>query len=220
MSSRNSYISEALYDYILSVSLRDQPILAQLRQETAGLSNAGMQISPDQGQFMALLAKLTGAKKVIEVGVFTGYSSLVVALALPAEGRIVACDISEEYTRMARRYWQEAGVAHKIDLRLGPAVDTLAGLVAAGEAGSFDFAFIDADKENYLAYYEHVLQLLRPGGLVLVDNVLWGGRPIDPEVKDESTEAIRAINAKMGRDERIDVSLLPVGDGLTLARKR
>lgn len=220
MSSRNSYISEALYDYILSVSLRDQPVLAKLRQETAGLSNAGMQISPDQGQFMALLAKLTGAKKVLEVGVFTGYSSLVVALALPAEGRIVACDISEEYTRMARRYWQEAGVAHKIDLRLGPAADTLAGLVAAGEGGSFDFAFIDADKENYLVYYEHALQLLRPGGLVLVDNVLWGGRPIDPEAKDESTEAIRAINAKMGRDERVDVSMLPVGDGLTLARKR
>lgn len=220
MSSRNGYISEALYDYILSVSLRDLPVLAQLRQETAGLSNAGMQISPDQGQFMALLAKLTGAKKVLEVGVFTGYSSLVVALALPVEGRIVACDISEEYTRMARRYWQEAGVAHKIDLRLGPAADTLAGLVAAGEAGSFDFAFIDADKENYLIYYEHALQLLRPGGLVLVDNVLWGGRPIDPEAKDESTEAIRAINAKMGRDERVDVSLLPVGDGLTLARKR
>lgn len=220
MSSRNSYISEALYDYILSVSLRDLPVLAQLRQETAGLSNAGMQISPDQGQFMALLAKLTGAKKVLEVGVFTGYSSLVVALALPAEGRIVACDISEEYTRMARRYWQEAGVAHKIDLRLGPAADTLAGLVAAGEAGSFDLAFIDADKENYLVYYEHALQLLRPGGLVLVDNVLWGGRPLDAEIKDESTEAIRAINAKMGRDERVDVSLLPVGDGLTLARKR
>lgn len=220
MSSRNGYISDALYDYILSVSLRDLPVLAKLRQETAGLSNAGMQISPDQGQFMALLAKLTGAKKVLEVGVFTGYSSLVVALALPAEGRIVACDISEEYTRMARRYWQEAGVAHKIDLRLGPAADTLAGLVAAGEAGSFDFAFIDADKENYLVYYEHALQLLRPGGLVLVDNVLWGGRPIDPEAKDESTEAIRAINAKMGRDERVDVSMLPVGDGLTLARKR
>lgn len=146
MSSRNGYISDALYDYILSVSLRDLPVLAKLRQETAGLSNAGMQISPDQGQFMALLAKLTGAKKVLEVGVFTGYSSLVVALALPAEGRIVACDISEEYTRMARRYWQEAGVAHKIDLRLGPAADTLAGLVAAGEAGRFDFAFIDADK--------------------------------------------------------------------------
>lgn len=220
MSSRNGYISDALYDYILSVSLRDLPVLAKLRQETAGLSNAGMQISPDQGQFMALLAKLTGAKKVLEVGVFTGYSSLVVALALPAEGRIVACDISEEYTRMARRYWQEAGVAHKIDLRLGPAADTLAGLVAAGEAGRFDFAFIDADKENYLVYYEHALQLLRPGGLVLVDNVLWGGRPIDPEAKDESTEAIRAINAKMGRDERVDVSMLPVGDGLTLARKR
>ena len=220
MSSRNGYISDALYDYILSVSLRDLPVLAKLRQETAGLSNAGMQISPDQGQFMALLAKLTGAKKVLEVGVFTGYSSLVVALALPAEGRIVACDISEEYTRMARRYWQEAGVAHKIDLRLGPAADTLAGLVAAGEAGCFDFAFIDADKENYLVYYEHALQLLRPGGLVLVDNVLWGGRPIDPEAKDESTEAIRAINAKMGRDERVDVSMLPVGDGLTLARKR
>lgn len=220
MSNRNGYISEALYDYILSVSLRDQPVLAKLRQETAGLSNAGMQISPDQGQFMALLAKLTGAKKVLEVGVFTGYSSLVVALALPEEGRIVACDISEEYTRMARRYWQEAGVAHKIDLRLGPAAATLAGLVAAGEAGSFDFAFIDADKENYLVYYEHALQLLRPGGLVLVDNVLWSGRPIDPEAKDESTEAIRAINAKMGRDERVDVSMLPVGDGLTLARKR
>ena len=180
----------------------------------------GMQISPDQGQFMGLLVELIGAKRIVEVGTFTGYSSIAMALALPADGRLIACDVSDEFTRIAQRYWQEAGVADKIELRLGPAVATLDGILAAGEAGCFDMAFIDADKENYDAYYERCLQLLRPGGLILIDNVLWGGRPADVNEQDESTVAIRALNTKIHADERVTASLLSIGDGLTLARKR
>jgi predicted O-methyltransferase YrrM len=213
-------ISDALYDYLLDVSLREADVLRRLRQETARMPDARMQIAPDQGQFMALLVELTGARRTLEVGVFTGYSSLVVALALPADGRIVACDVTEEWTAIARRYWAEAGVADKIDLRLAPALDTLDALIATGEAGTFDFAFIDADKEEYADYYECTLELLRPGGLVCVDNVLWSGKVIDPAVSDADTLAIRAFNEKLADDARISLSLLSIADGLTLARKR
>jgi caffeoyl-CoA O-methyltransferase len=220
MSSRNNNIPEHIYDYILASSLRDRPELKALRDETAAMPMAAMQISPDQGQFMALLVKATGARKAIEVGTFTGYSALVVAGALPADGKLVACDVSEEYTSVGRPHWEKAGLAHKIDLRLGPAVETLDAMIAAGESGQYDMAFIDADKENYGLYYERCLTLLRPGGLILVDNVLWGGRVADPAEQDESTQAIRALTRKMHADERIDFSLLPVGDGLSLAVKR
>ncbi len=213
-------ISDDLYDYLLDVSLREADVLVHLREETARMPGAGMQITPDQGQFMALLVELTGARRTLEVGVFTGYSSLAVALALPADGRIVACDVSEEWTAIARRYWAEAGVADKIDLRLAPALDTLDALIAAGEVGTFDFAFIDADKEEYADYYERTLELLRPGGLVCIDNVLWGGRVIDPAGGDADTLAIRAFNEKLAIDTRISLSLLSIADGLTLARKR
>ncbi|MDX1422128.1 MAG: class I SAM-dependent methyltransferase [Kiloniellales bacterium] len=213
-------LNEAVYDYLLEVSLREPPVLARLREETAGLPRAIMQISPEQGQFMALLAELLGARRVLEVGTFTGYSALVVALALPADGRVITCDVNEETTAIARRYWAEAGVADRIELRLGPAVDTLDALLADGGAGTFDLAFVDADKTNYDAYYERGLALLRPGGLMLVDNVLWGGAVADPLHQDEDTDAIRALNAKIHGDERVSLALLPVSDGLTLARKR
>jgi predicted O-methyltransferase YrrM len=213
-------LNDAVYDYLLEVSLREPPVLARLREETAGLPRAIMQISPEQGQFMALLAELLGARRVLEVGTFTGYSALVVALALPADGRVVTCDVNEETTAIARRYWAEAGVADRIELRLGPAVDTLDALLADGGAGTFDLAFVDADKTNYDAYYERGLALLRPGGLMLVDNVLWGGAVADPLHQDEDTDAIRALNAKIHGDERVSLALLPVSDGLTLARKR
>jgi caffeoyl-CoA O-methyltransferase len=169
---------------------------------------------------MALLVELLGVKRALEVGVFTGYSSLAVALAMPPEGRLIACDVSEEYTSVARRYWARAGVAGKIDLRLGPALETLDKLLAEGRAGGFDFAFVDADKPNYLGYYERCLELLRPGGLLAIDNVLWGGEVANPKVKDVDTKAIRVLNDKAAKDERISLSLLPLGDGLTLARKR
>ena len=220
MSSRNGFIEAHIYDYILANSLRDRDVFKRLRQETGAMPMGGMQISPDQGQFMGLLVELIGAKRIVEVGTFTGYSSTAMAMALPADGRLIACDVSDEFTRIAQRYWQEAGVADKIELRLGPAVATLDGMLAAGEAGCFDMAFIDADKENYDAYYERCLQLLRPGGLILIDNVLWGGRPADANEQSESTVAIRALNAKIRADERVTASLLSIGDGLTLARKR
>jgi caffeoyl-CoA O-methyltransferase len=220
MSNKSLNLSDRLYDYLLSVSLREPEVLAELRQETAGHPRSAMQIAPDQGQFMAFLIRLIGAKKALEVGVFTGYSSLCVALALPPEGKLIACDISEEYTAIARRYWQKAGVTDKIDLRIAPALETLDQLVTAGQTNSFDFAFIDADKENYLNYYERALQLVRPGGLIAVDNVLWGGAVADPAVQDESTQAIRAFNQTLHRDERVDLSLVAIADGLTLAMKR
>lgn len=220
MSSRNNNIPEALYDYILNNTLRDRPELKALRDETADMPAAGMQISPDQGQFMALLVKATAAKRTIEVGTFTGYSALVVAQALPADGMLVACDVSDEFTSVGKPHWEKAGVADRIDLRLGPAVETLDAMIAAGEAGQYDMAFIDADKENYPAYYERCLTLLRTGGLILVDNVLWGGRVADPAEQDETTQAIRDLTKRMHADERIDFSLLPVGDGLSLAVKR
>ncbi len=220
MSNRSISLTDSLYQYLLDVSLRESGLLLRLREETAADPQARMQISPEQGQFMALLAKLAGARRCVEVGVFTGYSSLCVATGLPDDGRIVACDVSEHWTSIARRYWAEAGVAHKIDLRLAPALETLDSLVAAGEAASYDFAFIDADKTNYVGYYERALVLLRPGGLVVADNTLWSGRVADPEVADEDTVALRHFNEHLHRDSRVDLSVLPVGDGLTLARKK
>jgi caffeoyl-CoA O-methyltransferase len=220
MSRQTLTLSDDLYDYLLGVSLREPPLLARLREETAEMPLAVMQISPEQGQFMALLAELIGARRVLEVGTFTGYSALAVALALPADGRIVACDVNEDTTAVARRYWAEAGVADKIELRLGPAVDTLEALLAEGGGETFDFAFIDADKVNYDAYYEGALALLRQGGLMVIDNVLWSGAVADPERQDADTSALRALNAKLHDDQRISLSLLPVSDGITLARKR
>ncbi|MBS3028724.1 MAG: class I SAM-dependent methyltransferase [Dolichospermum sp. DET50] len=219
MSKQTLGLEQNLYDYLLAVSLREPTILTQLRQETAQMPRSIMQISPEQGQFMALLIKLIGAKRTLEVGVFTGYSSLVVALALPADGKIVACDVSEEYTSVARRYWQQAGVADKIDLHIAPALETLDKLLTAGEAGSFDFAFIDADKGNYDNYYERSLELIRPGGLIAIDNVLWSGKVAETEIQDNQTNKIRALNRKLHQDSRITLSLVPIADGLTLAMK-
>jgi predicted O-methyltransferase YrrM len=213
--------TDKLKAYIRDVSVREPAILTRLRAETATLEDAAMQISPEQGQFMALLVETIGAKRCLEIGVFTGYSALVVALALPDDGKLVACDVSEDYTAIARRYWTEAGVANKIDLHIAPAVGTLDRLIADGQAGSFDFAFIDADKPNYDNYYERALTLLRPGGIVAIDNVLWGGSVIKPEKdKDPNTLAIRALNLKIKDDPRVTISLLTLGDGVTVARKR
>ena len=220
MSNRSITLTDSLYDYMNDVSLREPPLLLALREETSELTQRSMQISPEQGQFMALLARLIGARRCLEVGVFTGYSSLATALALPDDGHIIACDVSEEWTSVARRYWRRAGVEHKIDLRLAPATGTLDALLAQGLDRTFDFAFIDADKTNYLEYYERTLALLRTGGLVLVDNTLWSGRVADPEIADADTVALRHFNEVLHRDERVDLSLLPLGDGLTLARKR
>ena len=220
MASRTLSLTDPLYDYLLKVSLREPPLLVRLREETEALPLAVMQISPEQGQFMALLVELIGARRTLEVGTFTGYSALCVARALPADGQIVACDISAEYTDIARRYWAEAGIADKIDLRLAPALDTLDALLDDGQAGAFDFAFIDADKENYNGYYERCLALLRKGGLVAVDNVLWNGAVVNPVKQDLDTKAIRALNLQLHQDERVSLSLVPIGDGLALARKR
>lgn len=220
MSSRTLNMTEALHGYLTGAVSREPAILRELRQETAGMPAAGMQISPEQGQFMQLLIKLLGARKTLEIGVFTGYSSLATALALPPDGRIVACDVSEDWTAMARRYWAKAGVEGRIDLRIGPATETLDALIADGQAGTFDFAFIDADKASYDAYYERALTLLRPGGLIGVDNALWSGAVADPTQTDPDTSALRALNAKMRDDQRVDFSLVPIGDGLALARKR
>lgn len=213
-------VTAPLYDYVLRNSLREPPLLAELRGETAKSPMHQMQIAPDQGQFMGLLVEMLGVRQAIEIGTFTGYSSLVVALAMPADGRLIACDISQEYTAVARRFWAQAGVAHKIELKLAPALDTVAELIAAGRAGGFDFAFIDADKTNYDGYYEAVLKLLRPGGVVAIDNVLWDGAVIDRDKNDEDTVAIRKLNAKLKDDARVTLSMVPIGDGLTLARKR
>jgi caffeoyl-CoA O-methyltransferase len=220
LSNRTIAITDALYDYLLGVSLREPELLRRLRRETAVLPQAGMQISPEQGQFLAFLVRTIEARRVLEIGTFTGYSSLCMALALPSEGRIVACDTSDQWTRIARRYWTEAGVAGRVDLHLAPAIETLDRLAAAGEEETFDFAFIDADKENYTVYFERSLRLMRPGGVIAVDNVLWGGSVIDPAKSDADTMAIRSFNAALHDDQRVDISLVPIGDGLTLARKR
>ena len=220
MTDRRLLVTDDIHRYLVEHSVREPDVLARLRAATASLPLAQMQIGPEQGQLLALLAKLVGAKRCIEVGVFTGYSSLAVALALPEDGRILACDVSEEWTAMARRFWREAGVEHKIELKLQPAVRTLEERLAAGEAGRFDFAFVDADKPAYDSYYELLLKLLRPGGLMALDNTLWSGAVLNPEEREPNTVALRALNDKLHRDERIDLSLLPVGDGVTLARKR
>jgi predicted O-methyltransferase YrrM len=219
MNTRTVSLDDRLYKYLLDHSVREHPVLAELREATRTQKHAGMQIAPDQGQFMALLVKLIGARRTIEIGVFTGYSSLAVALALPDDGHILACDISDEYTQIARKFWQRAGVADKITLVLAPALQTLDARLAAGEAGAYDFAFIDADKTGYDGYYERCLKLLRPGGLITVDNVLWRGA-VAHEAKDADTKALQAFNTKLHGDQRIDLAMLPVGDGLTLARKR
>jgi caffeoyl-CoA O-methyltransferase len=219
MSNKTFTLSDTLYRYLLDNSVREPDILRQLREETAADPMARMQIGPEQGQFMQLLVRLMGARRCLEVGVFTGYSSLAVALALPGDGRVVACDISEEWTAVARRYWSAAGMADKIDLKLGPALKTLEQLVHAGAAASFDFAFIDADKANYQAYFERALTLVRTGGLIAVDNTLWQGAVADFNCRDKDTEAIRAFNLQLKEDPRVFQSLVPIGDGLTLALK-
>lgn len=219
MTKQTLGLPVSIADYLRSVSLREPEILIKLRQETAQQPMSQMQIAPEQGQFMALLVQLMGAKKTLEVGVFTGYSSLSIALALPPDGRIIACDISEEYTAIARRYWQAAGVAEKIDLRIAPALETLDNLLATGHLGTFDFAFIDADKGNYEGYYERSLQLIRPSGLIAIDNVLWSGKVADAEVQDNQTRKIREFNQKLHNDSRVQISMVPIADGLTLALK-
>ena len=219
MNDRNVKLDARLYTYLQDHSLRELPVQRELREATAGLKHAGMQISPEQGQFMQLLARMVNARRAIEVGVFTGYSSLAVALALPEDGKLVACDVNEEWTAMARRFWEKAGVASRIELRLQPAQRTLDALIAAGESGTYDFAFIDADKSGYAAYFERCLALLRKGGLIVVDNTLWSGAVADPAKDDGDTRAIRAFNDAVHRDTRVAVSMLPIGDGVTLALK-
>lgn len=220
MSSQHIQIDDALVGYIRSVTHPEPDYMARLREETLKDPLARMQITPEQGALFSVLTQLGRFKKTIEVGVFTGYSSLAVARALPEDGRIVACDISEQWTSIARRYWKEAGLDHKIDLRLAPATETLDALLANGEAGTYDFAFIDADKTNYANYYDRIFQLLRPGGSIAVDNVLWSGRVIDPADNEEDTLALRAFNEKLSEDNRIWLTMLAIGDGLTLAVKK
>jgi predicted O-methyltransferase YrrM len=220
MSNRTLSLDDRTYDYLLRHSLREPESLARLRAETAWHPQVNMQIAPEQGQFMQMLVRLMGARRAIEVGVFTGYSSLAVVLAMPPEGRLLACDISEEFTAIARRHWQAAGVADRIELVIAPAKRTLDARLAAGEAGQYDLAFIDADKTGYLAYYERLLKLVRPGGLIVVDNTLWSGKVANASNRDEDTVALREFNDVLHADPRIDLSLLPLGDGLTLARRR
>lgn len=219
MTAKTLNLTDELRNYLLSINPSEHPVLARLRRKTEGHPLQSMQIGPEQGQLMALLVRLMGARLAIEVGVFTGYSSIAVALALPQEGRIVACDNNEKFISEAQRYWADAGVEYKIEPRLGRALSTLKKMIADGEAGKYDFAFIDADKESYQAYYELLIQLIRPGGLIAVDNVLWSGRVIDPEVDDPDTIAIRAFNEKISHDPRVVLSVIPIGDGLTLAMK-
>ena len=220
MSRRSLGLSEQLHAYLLETSLREPAALARLRQETGAMDNPDLQVAPEQGQFLYLLAELTGARQILEIGTFTGYSAAWMAMALPEAGRLIACDISEEYTRIARRVWHELGLTARIDLRLQPALQTLDGLIAEGGRDRYDMAFIDADKENYEGYYERCLSLLRPGGLICVDNTLWHGRVIEADATDADTQAIRAFNAKLQGDERVSLSMVPIGDGLTLCRKR
>ncbi len=220
MSPKTISLTEAVSNYLLEVTVAEHPVLRELRDETSKLPGANMQIAPEQGQFMRLLAEILGARRCLEVGVYTGYSSISVALALPADGLLVACDINAETTSIAKRYWERAGVSARVRLELRPAAETLSGLVDANQAGTFDFAFIDADKEAYDLYYELCLKLLRPGGLIAIDNTLWSGRVADPNAADTSTLAIRAINAKVVADSRVSSSLVPIGDGLLLARKK
>jgi predicted O-methyltransferase YrrM len=220
MSSHTLQLTPELYEYLHSVSLREPEILQQLREETARQPRAAMQISPEQGQFMSLVIQILGAKKILEIGVFTGYSSTIMAMALPEDGQLDACDVDADFTSIARRYWKAAGIENKISLYLAPALDTLKQLKSNGNTGTYDLAFIDADKVNYLEYYQHCMDLIRPGGLVLVDNVLWDGCVADPSQTDEDTEGIRNLNRHLHQDQNVDISLLPIGDGLSIARKR
>ena len=220
MTVRLLEITPKLYDYMLSVSSRETELMARLREETAKMPGAGMQIPPMQGQFLAFLVSLIGARRGIEIGTFTGYSALWVASALPEDGKLICCDVNEKTSAVARRYWKEAGVDRKIELRLAPALDTLKALLVSGGAGTFDYVFIDADKENYDAYYERALELVRRGGLIVFDNMLWGGAVADGSKRDVDTLALKALNAKLRDDRRIELSLLYIGDGVTLARKR
>ena len=220
MSNQTISITDSIYKYLCDNSLREDKNLSSLRAHTYRMEQRNMQISPEQGQFMQLLIKVLNAKNTIEVGVFTGYSSLCVALALPDNGKIIACDISTKYTDIAEKYWEDANVRNKIDLRIGPAIDTLKTLIDKGMSNTFDFSFIDADKINYDNYYEMCLQLLRPGGLIAIDNVLWSGDVADIRINDIDTESIRSLNKKLHKDSRVDISLLPIGDGLTLALKK
>lgn len=220
MANRTIGISDDLAAYVRNVGIREPDVLTRLRDETAALPNAQMQVAPEEGAFLAMLVELTGARSYLEIGTFTGYSSTAVALAMPDDGRLVCCDVSEEYTAVARRAWADAGVDSKITLEIAPAVDTLDRLISEGQDASYDMAFIDADKSSYDAYYERCLRLVRPGGLIAVDNVLWGGRVVDDQADDEDTLAIRALNDKIAADERVSMVLLPVADGITLARVR
>jgi predicted O-methyltransferase YrrM len=220
MANQTIGISDELAAYVRHYGTREPDVLARLREETAPIPQHGMQIAPEQGALLALLVELVGARRCIEVGTFTGYSSTAVALALPDDGQLVCCDVSEEWTTLARRYWGEAGVAEKIDLRIAPAAETLDQLLAAGEEGRFDFAFIDADKAGYDGYYERLLRLVRRGGLIALDNMLWGGAVLDEDSDDGDTKAIRALNAKLATDDRVSLCLLPIADGVTLARRR
>ena len=213
-------VSAQMLGYIYSVSLRESDVIQRLRAETDALPEAGMQSASEQGALISLLIQMLGAKRTLEIGVFTGYSTLVTALALPADGQVIACDVNEQFTSIGRKYWQEANVAHKIDLRLRPALETLNALLADGQAATFDFAFIDADKSNYGEYYERALQLIRTGGLIVVDNTLWYGKPLDLTVQDADTVAIRDLNQKLHTDERVTLAMLPIADGMTLALKR
>ena len=220
MTNRSLNLDDALYQYLLDVSLRESPLLKRLREETAQLPTARWQIAPEQGQFMALLVQISGARKILEIGTFTGYSALCMAQAMPADGRLICCDLPGDYNAIAERYWHEAGVAERIDLRLAPALETLSALERGGQSESFDLIFIDADKANYRVYLEHALVLVRQGGLILFDNVLWSGRVLEKSPESADTRAIQALNRGLLRDSRIDLSLLPLGDGLTLCRKR
>jgi caffeoyl-CoA O-methyltransferase len=219
MSDRITPLDDRLYEYLLTASVREPPLLARLREETSRLPMAAMQIGPEQGQFMALLLRMLGARRTIEIGVFTGYSSLVTALTLPDDGELIACDVNAEWTAVARRYWDEAGVAHKIRLHLAPAAETLEALCRQGQEGRFDFAFVDADKKSYERYYELCLRLIRPGGLIALDNTLWSGAVADPSDTSTDTQALRAFNVFLRDDRRVASSLVPIGDGLSLALK-
>lgn len=220
MTARTLNLDDALYQYLLDVSLRETPLLKRLRDETQALPMARWQVAPEQGQFLALLVKLTGGRRLLEVGTFTGYSALCMAAALPADGSLICCDIPGDYNAIARQYWQEAGLAGRIDLRLAPALETLAELERQGQGESFDLVFIDADKANYPGYLEHALRLLRVGGLAVFDNTLWSGRVLEVNPESADTQAIQALNRALKDDARVDLSLLPLGDGLTLCRKR
>ena len=217
MSTGILNLTNDLRDYLWEKGMKEHPTLEELREETAKLPESAMQICPEQGALMANLVRLMSAKRTIEIGTFTGYSALAVALALPEDGEIIACDISEKWTAIGKKKWEQAGVADKIDLRIGPALATLEELIAKGQEASFDFAFIDADKANYLDYYKMCLRLVRKGGVIAIDNVLWSGAVINPKIKDDDTNAIRELNDFLARDDRVSLSMVPVGDGLTLA---